>query len=66
MSNHFHLLCEVPEPKVLSEAEVLDRVEAGYGPARRRALQQEIARYRQQTDGEAQVQGLLDRYRRPK
>ncbi len=22
MSNHFHLLCEVPEPKALSEAEV--------------------------------------------
>ena len=43
---------------------MLDRVEAGYGPARRQALQQEIARYRQQTDGEAQVQGLLDRYRR--
>jgi len=32
MSNHFHLLCEVPEPKTLSEAEVLERVEAGYGP----------------------------------
>ena len=64
MSNHFHLLCAVPERKTLSEAEVLERVEAGFGPARRQALQQEIARYRQQTDGEAQVQGLLDRYRR--
>ena len=30
MSNHFHLLCEVPEPRTLSEAEVLDRVEAGW------------------------------------
>jgi hypothetical protein len=48
MSNYFHLLCEIPEPKVLSEAEVLERVEAGYGPARRQALQQEIARHRQQ------------------
>ena len=64
MSNHFHLLCEVPEPRTLSEAEVLDRVEAGYGPARRQALQKEIARYRQQADGEAQVQRLLDRYRK--
>src|SRR6201998_158430 len=34
MSNHFHLLCEVTEPKTLSEAEVLERVEAGYGPVR--------------------------------
>jgi len=64
MSNHFHLLCEVPEPKTLSEAEVLDRVEAGYGPTRRQALQEEITRYRQQPDGNAQVQRLLDRYRR--
>jgi hypothetical protein len=32
---------------------MLDRVEAGYGPARRQALQQEIARYRQRPDGEA-------------
>jgi hypothetical protein len=53
MSNHFHLLCEVPEPGTLSETEMLDRVEAGYGPARRQALQQEIARYRQRPDGEA-------------
>src|SRR6201987_1936226 len=64
MSNNFHLLCEVPEPRPLSAAEVLDRVEAGYGPTRRQALQEEIARYRRQPDGDAQVQRLLDRYRR--
>ena len=64
MSNHFHLLCEVPEPKTLSEAEVLERVEAGFGPARRQVLQQELARYRQQPDADAQIQRLLDRYRR--
>jgi putative transposase len=64
MSNHFHLLCEVPEPETLSEAEVLERIEAGFGSPRRQALQQELARYRPQTDGDAQVQRLLDRYRR--
>src|SRR4029077_2199345 len=64
MSNHFHLLCEVPEPKALSEAEVLERIEAGYGPARRETLQQELARYRQQPDGNAHIQRLLDGYRR--
>ena len=42
MSNHFHLLCEVPEPKALSEAEVLERIEAGYGPARLETLRQEL------------------------
>jgi hypothetical protein len=64
MSNHFHLLCEVPEPKALSEAEVLERIEAGYGPACLETLQQELARYRQQPDGNAQIQRLLDGYRR--
>ena len=43
MSNHFHLLCEVPEPRTLSEAEVLERIEAGFGPARHQAVQQELA-----------------------
>ena len=32
MSNHFHLLCEVPEPKTLSEAEVPERIEAELWP----------------------------------
>ena len=34
MANHFHLLCEVPEPRVLSQSEVLERIQAGYGPSR--------------------------------
>ena len=38
MSNHFHLLCEVPQAQELSEAVLLDRIQAGYGPARRQAL----------------------------
>jgi hypothetical protein len=38
MSNHFHLLCEVPQVQELSEAELLERIQAGYGPARRQAL----------------------------
>ncbi len=33
MANHFHLLCEIPEPKALSEPELLQRIEAGYGLA---------------------------------
>jgi putative transposase len=63
MSNHFHLLCEVPEPKALAETEVLQRIEAGFGLAHRQALQQQLDRYRQQPDGSAQIQRLLDRYR---
>ena len=58
MANHFHLLCEVPEPKILSEAELLQRIEAGYGPARRDALEQQFARLRHQPDGVDQIQRL--------
>jgi len=64
MSNHFHLLCQVPEPKVLSELELLERIEAGYGPARRESLEQEVERMRQEPDGAGQIQRLLEPYRR--
>ena len=63
MSNHFHLLCEVPQPKALSEAELLQHIEAGYGPARRLALEQQLARLRQEPDGTDQIQRLLLPYR---
>ena len=64
MSNHFHLLCEVPQARELSEAELLDRIQAGYGPARRQALEQELVRLRQEPDGAEQIQQLLQPYRR--
>jgi hypothetical protein len=63
MSNHFHLLCEVPQAQELSEAELLERIQAGYGPARRQALDQELARLRQGPDGADQIQRLLKPYR---
>ena len=63
MSNHFHLLCEVPQAQELSEAELLDRIQAGYGPARRQALDQELAHLRQAPDGADQIQRLLQPYR---
>jgi putative transposase len=64
MSNHFHLLCQVPEPKALSELELLERIETGYGPARRQALEQEVVRLRQEPDGAGQIQRRLQPYRR--
>src|SRR5246127_3170015 len=64
MSNHFHLLCEVPQAKELSDAELLDRIQAGYGPARRQALDQELARLRQEPAGAEQIQRRLQPYRR--
>ncbi len=64
MSNHFHLLCQVPEPKALSELELLERIEAGYGPARRQALEREVVQLRQEPDGAGGIQRLLEPYRR--
>jgi len=63
MSNHFHLLCEVPQARELSEAELLDRIQAGYGPARRQAIDQQLAHLRQAPEGADQVQRLLQPYR---
>src|SRR5260370_17564091 len=64
MSNHFHLLCEVPPAQELSEAQLLDRIQAGYGPARRQALDQELALLRQAPEGADQIQRLLQPFRR--
>ena len=59
MANHFHLLCEVPEPTPLTQSEVLERIQAFYGPERVQALQQQLARFAEQPDGLAQSKRLL-------
>jgi putative transposase len=64
MSNHFHLLCQVPQAQELSEAQLLERIQAGYGSARHQALEQELARMRKERDGAEQIQRLLQSYRR--
>jgi REP element-mobilizing transposase RayT len=64
MANHFHLLCKVPEPRFLSQSEVLERIEAGYGRQHVEAVREELARYVDQPDGIEQSNRLLDRYRR--
>src|SRR5580704_9939475 len=64
MANHFHILCEVPERKPLTQNELLERIEAGYGPERVQALREQLARLAQQPDGVEQSQLLLEPYRR--
>jgi len=64
MGNHFHLLCEVPEPRLLSQSEVLERIEAGYGPQRVQAVQEQLARFAEQPDAAEQIKRLLDSYRK--
>jgi putative transposase len=62
MGNHFHILCEVPEPKPLTQSEVLERIEAGYGSERVQTLREQLARFAQQPDGVEQSKRLLDPY----
>jgi putative transposase len=64
MSNHFHLVCEVPEPRPLSQNEVLERIGALYGPRRVRALRQKLARFSEQLDGVELCNRLLEPYRK--
>jgi putative transposase len=63
MANHFHLLCEVPEPKPLTQNDVLERIEAGYGIERVQTLREQLARFAQQPDGLEQSERLLDPFR---
>jgi putative transposase len=64
MANHFHLLCDVPEPRFLPESEVLERIEARYGSQYVQEVREELARYADQPDGMEQSNRLLDRYRK--
>src|ERR1700686_2780450 len=64
MANHFHLLCEVPEPRLLSQSEVLERIQAGYGPSRVQALKEQLARLAEQPDALEQGNRLLEPYRK--
>jgi putative transposase len=64
MANHFHILCEVPEPKPLTQSEVLERIEAGYGLERVEELREQLARFAQQPDGVEQSKRLFDFYLR--
>ena len=64
MANHFHLLCDVPEPRFLSQSEVLERIEAGYGSQYVQEVRDQLARYANQPDGVEQSNRLLDRYRK--
>jgi putative transposase len=64
MANHFHLLCEVPEPRPLTQSEVLERIEACYGPQRAQALKETLARCAEGPDAIEESNRLLDPFRR--
>jgi putative transposase len=64
MANHFHRLCQVPEPKPLTQSELLERIETGYGSERVEELGEQLARFAQQPDGVEQSKRLFDFYLR--
>jgi len=62
MSNHFHILCKVPARRVLSDAELLDCIEAGYGPERRNQVAKQLASYALESSSSHSAQELKQRY----
>ncbi len=60
MTNHFHILAYLPEPKELDEAEVLRRFEALKGAQARADFEKKLATLRLRRGGEADVQRELD------
>jgi putative transposase len=64
MSNHFHILCKVPERRTLSDSELLDCIEAGHGPERRKHVAALLAGYQQNGSSAEPAQELKQRYLR--
>ena len=65
MSNHFHVLVHVPDADThyISDAEVLDRIEAMYGKRRRREVEDVLSRAREQEWSAKAKAAILDQYR---
>ncbi len=65
MSNHFHLLLEVPKVEEMDDSELMDRLCAFYPRARMVAIEQEFARARmhaEKTGNEEWLNELRERY----
>jgi hypothetical protein len=59
----FHLLCKVSPPRDLSDDELLDCIEQGYGPRRREQVAKQLADYRKDHScGAAAAQQLRQTY----
>ena len=62
MANHFHILCKVPERRVLSDRELLDCIELAYGPQRRTQVAEHLATYAKEGSSSDSAQQLRERY----
>ncbi|HEX3446069.1 MAG TPA: hypothetical protein VHS80_15230 [Chthoniobacterales bacterium] len=62
MSNHFHILCKVPQQRRLSDQELLDRIEFSYGRERRTQVAEQLAAYAKEESLSDQAQQLREHY----
>jgi hypothetical protein len=62
MSNHYHILCEVPEPHALSDQELLHRIEALYGRVQRDNVADQLRQCLEQGASNELVHEIRDRF----
>jgi putative transposase len=62
MTNHFHILCKVPERRELSDQELLDCIELGYGPERRTQVAEQLAALAEQANSGELGSQFRERY----
>jgi putative transposase len=62
MSNHFHILCKVPERRELPDAELLSCVEAGHGVQHRKQVAEQLKALTRQADSDELIKELKARY----
>ena len=64
MSNHYHILCEVPEPYALSDQELLHRIEVLYGRAQRDNVADQLRQCIEQGASNELAHEIRDRFLR--
>jgi putative transposase len=64
MSTHYHIVCEVPEPAELCDAELLTRVETLYGTARRDELERQLHFWADEAGAPQEAQKIRDQFLR--
>jgi putative transposase len=64
MSNHYHILCEVPQPYAISDQELLNRIEALYGKARRDSIAHQLNKCLAQGGSRELASEIRDRFTR--
>src|SRR5580700_5307561 len=62
MANHFHILCKVPERRTLSDQELLDCIELGYGSKRRTEVAEQLAACAKDQNLSDRAQQVRDHY----